>query len=67
LSTVSTSTSPTPDELAELAREIRAYVEDEGERWAERIEREREVPIELWEDLRDRGSRSSRCRTARCG
>ena len=55
MSTVSTSTSPTPDQLAELEREIRAYVEDEGERWAQRIERERQVPMELFDDLRDRG------------
>jgi alkylation response protein AidB-like acyl-CoA dehydrogenase len=55
VSTVSTSTSPTPDELAELEREIRAYVEDEGERWAQRIEDERQVPMELWDELRDRG------------
>ena len=55
MSTVSTSTSPTPEELAELEREIRAYVEDEGERWAQRIEDERQVPMELWDELRDRG------------
>ena len=55
MSTVSTSTSPTPDELAELEREIRAFVEDEGERWAQRIEDERQVPMELWDELRDRG------------
>ena len=55
MSTVSTSTSPTPDELTELEQEIRAYVEDEGERWAQRIEDERQVPLALWEELRDRG------------
>jgi len=38
-----------------LEREIRAYVENEGERWAELIERERSVPLELWDELRDRG------------
>ena len=55
MTTLSTSTSQTPDELAELEREIRSYVEDEGERWAQRIERERRVPMELWDELRDRG------------
>ena len=55
MSTIATSTSPTPDELAELEREIRAYVEGEGERWAQRIEDERQVPMELWDELRDRG------------
>jgi alkylation response protein AidB-like acyl-CoA dehydrogenase len=55
LTAVSTGTSPTPDELADLEREVRAYVEDEGERWAERIERERQVPMALWDELRDRG------------
>ena len=55
MSTATTSTSQAPDELAELEREIRAYVEDEGERWAQRIERERGVPMELWDELRDRG------------
>lgn len=46
-----------PDELAftALRDEIRAYVEDTGERWAERIERERRVPPQLWDELRDRG------------
>ena len=83
------TTAPTTDFEA-LRAEVRAYVEDEGERWAERIERERRVPRELWDELRDRGylrlaapveyggrgipsratwscSRSSRCRTGRCG
>ncbi|MGZ4185571.1 MAG: acyl-CoA dehydrogenase family protein, partial [Solirubrobacteraceae bacterium] len=55
MSTATTSTAPTPNEVDELEREIRAYVEDKGERWAERIEREREVPIALWDELRDRG------------
>jgi alkylation response protein AidB-like acyl-CoA dehydrogenase len=46
-----------PDDvaLAALKDEIRAYVDEAGERWAERIEREREVPPELWDELRDRG------------
>ncbi len=42
-------------ELSGLKGEIRAYVDDEGEQWAQRIERERAVPAELWEQLRDRG------------
>jgi alkylation response protein AidB-like acyl-CoA dehydrogenase len=58
-----TTASPTttesldPDEqaLAELRDAIRAYVADRGERWAERIERDREVPLELWEELSQRG------------
>ena len=55
--TTATPTSTTLDEreLSALDSEIRSYVENEGERWAERIEREREVPLELWDDLRDRG------------
>ncbi len=46
-----------PDEFAftELRDSIRAYVEDAGERWAERIERERRVPPQLWDELRERG------------
>ena len=42
-------------EFAALKDEIRAYIDDAGARWAERIERERAVPPELWDDLRDRG------------
>ena len=42
-------------EFAALTDEIRAYVADAGARWAERIERERRVPPELWDDLSDRG------------
>jgi alkylation response protein AidB-like acyl-CoA dehydrogenase len=55
LTTVSATTSQAPDELAALKQEIRAYVEDEGERWAERIEHERQVPMDLWDELRERG------------
>jgi alkylation response protein AidB-like acyl-CoA dehydrogenase len=46
-----------PDELAfgALKDEVRAYVRDAGERWAERIERERLVSPQLWHELRDRG------------
>jgi alkylation response protein AidB-like acyl-CoA dehydrogenase len=42
-------------EFASLKDEVRVYVEEEGERWAELIEREREVPRALWDELRDRG------------
>ena len=41
--------------FASLKQEIRDYVENEGERWTEIIEAENRVPIELWEELRDRG------------
>jgi alkylation response protein AidB-like acyl-CoA dehydrogenase len=40
---------------AELVREVEEFVRGPGERYAERIERTRAVPPELWEDLRDRG------------
>jgi alkylation response protein AidB-like acyl-CoA dehydrogenase len=54
--TTVTPTAPiNPAELAELTEEIRAYVRIEGERWAERIERERAVPDGLWEELDARG------------
>ena len=56
--TTVTATDPVPladDELAELTAEVRAYVENDAERWAERIEAERAVPDELWPELRDRG------------
>jgi alkylation response protein AidB-like acyl-CoA dehydrogenase len=43
------------DEFAELKDEIRDYVRDAGERWAARIEQQRQVPLELWDELRDRG------------
>jgi alkylation response protein AidB-like acyl-CoA dehydrogenase len=35
--------------------EIAGYVKDTGERWAELIEREHRVPLELWDELRERG------------
>jgi alkylation response protein AidB-like acyl-CoA dehydrogenase len=41
--------------LAALAEEIRAYVHGPGEAWAERIERDGQVPPALWQELRDRG------------
>src|SRR5437763_7566277 len=43
------------EEFAELKDEVAAYVRGEGERWAELIERERSVPMALWDELRDRG------------
>jgi alkylation response protein AidB-like acyl-CoA dehydrogenase len=49
-----TTTTPATDFDA-LQAEVRAYVENEGERWAELIEREHRVPLELWDELRDRG------------
>ncbi|MGA8576097.1 MAG: acyl-CoA dehydrogenase family protein [Candidatus Cybelea sp.] len=42
-------------EFAALKNEIAAYVAGPGEEWSRRIERERRVPLELWEDLRARG------------
>ena len=42
-------------DITALKQEIRAYVQDEGERWAELIEREHCVPMELWDELRNRG------------
>jgi alkylation response protein AidB-like acyl-CoA dehydrogenase len=42
-------------EFASLKSEIWEYVENEGERWTTLIEAENRVPIELWEELRDRG------------
>ncbi len=45
----------TPVEFEALRAEVREYVENDGERWADRIEREHKVPLELWDELRDRG------------
>ncbi len=42
-------------EFAALKAEIRDYVDNEGERWTELIEAERQVPPELWDELRERG------------
>lgn len=42
-------------EFALLKAEIREYVDSEGERWTTLIEAENRVPVELWEELRDRG------------
>jgi alkylation response protein AidB-like acyl-CoA dehydrogenase len=41
--------------FASLKDEIAAYVRGPAEAWAARIERERFVPLELWEELRERG------------
>lgn len=41
--------------FAALKREIAAYVDGPAEAWGRRIEAERRVPVELWEDLRFRG------------
>jgi alkylation response protein AidB-like acyl-CoA dehydrogenase len=49
------TTAPTESAFETLRAEVRAYVEDEGERWSELIEREHRVPLELWDELRDRG------------
>jgi alkylation response protein AidB-like acyl-CoA dehydrogenase len=38
-----------------LKDEIAAYVAGPAEAWAARIERERRVPLELWDELRERG------------
>ncbi len=40
---------------AALADEIRAYVSGPGEEWAQRIERDGQVPAALWDELRERG------------
>jgi alkylation response protein AidB-like acyl-CoA dehydrogenase len=42
-------------DLEALEADVRSYVRNEGERWAELIERERRVPLELWDELRERG------------
>jgi alkylation response protein AidB-like acyl-CoA dehydrogenase len=42
-------------DLEALEADVRAYVQNEGERWTELIERERRVPLELWDELRERG------------
>jgi alkylation response protein AidB-like acyl-CoA dehydrogenase len=41
--------------FATLKGEIAQYVAGPAEAWALRIERERRIPLELWEELRDRG------------
>ena len=42
-------------DLEALEADVRSYVQNEGERWAELIERERRVPLQLWDQLRERG------------
>ncbi len=42
-------------DVTSLIAEVQAFVRGPGERWAERIEREGDVPLELWDDLRQRG------------
>ena len=42
-------------DLEALEADVRSYVQNEGERWAELIELERRVPLELWDELRERG------------
>jgi alkylation response protein AidB-like acyl-CoA dehydrogenase len=41
--------------FAALKKEIAAYVAGPAEAWAARIERERAVPLEIWDELRARG------------
>lgn len=41
--------------FAALREEIAAYVAGPAEAWAQQIERDRRVPRELWQDLRQRG------------
>ncbi|HEX3370710.1 MAG TPA: acyl-CoA dehydrogenase family protein [Candidatus Cybelea sp.] len=41
--------------FAALHDDIARYVAGRGEEWARRIERDRHVPLELWDELRDRG------------
>jgi len=41
--------------FAALRDEIAQYVAGPGEAWSQRIERERSVPLELWDELRALG------------
>lgn len=41
--------------FAAVKTDIAAYVAGPAEEWAARIERERNVPLELWDELRERG------------
>ncbi len=52
---MSVAAVPDSADFAALTREVRAYVEGPGESWSERIERDGQVPFELWDELRDRG------------
>jgi alkylation response protein AidB-like acyl-CoA dehydrogenase len=53
--TTTVQTPPDDAELAALTDEIREYVRGPGEAWALRIERERAVPAELWDELNELG------------
>jgi alkylation response protein AidB-like acyl-CoA dehydrogenase len=53
--TTAPTAAPDAAELAELTEEIREYVREPGEAWAERIERERVVDPGLWQELNDLG------------
>jgi alkylation response protein AidB-like acyl-CoA dehydrogenase len=53
--TTSTPAPPDDAELDALTAEIDTWVRNEGETWAQRIERERAVPMELWDELDARG------------
>jgi alkylation response protein AidB-like acyl-CoA dehydrogenase len=55
MTTATSADTLEPADLAALRDEVRSYVRDAGERWAELIERERRVPMELWDELRERG------------
>lgn len=44
----------TPD-FSALKNDVERYIRGPGEQWAERIERERQVPLALWDELRARG------------
>jgi alkylation response protein AidB-like acyl-CoA dehydrogenase len=48
---------PTGDDpdFGALKSEVSEYVAGRGEYWTERVERERRVPEELWDELRERG------------
>jgi alkylation response protein AidB-like acyl-CoA dehydrogenase len=53
--TTTVQTPPDDAELAALTDEIREYVRGPGAAWALRIERERAVPAELWDELNELG------------
>jgi alkylation response protein AidB-like acyl-CoA dehydrogenase len=53
--TTTVQSPPDDAELAALTDEIRDYIRGPGEEWAQRIERERAVPAQLWDELNDLG------------
>ncbi len=55
MSTALTDETFSEAEFAALKDEVAEYVRGEGERWASLIESSREVPMSLWDELRDRG------------